>query len=168
VLLSVGRIGRAHGLRGEVLVAVRTDDPDARFAPGTALVTDPPERGPLHVVSARRHSGRYVVAFAGVADRTAAEALRGLGLVVDSADLEPIIDPDEFHDCDLIGLRVEGTDGVALGALADVVHGPGTDLLVVGTGEREVLIPFVRDLVPLVDVAGGRIVVEPPEGLLDL
>ncbi len=168
MLLTVGRVGRAHGLRGEVLVQVRTDDPDRRFAAGSTLATDPAGPGPLTVVSARRHSGRYVVAFAGVDDRTAAEALRGVALVVDSAGLAPLDDPDDFYDTDLLDMRVETADGALVGRLADVVHGPGTDLLVVDTGEREVLVPFVREMVPVVDVAGGRVVIEPPPGLFDL
>ncbi len=168
MLLIVGRIGRAHGLKGEVLVSVRTDDPETRFAVGAKLATEPPERGPLTVTAAGLHSGRYVVAFEGIADRTAAEALCGTELVVDSAELVPIDDPDEFHDVELLGLRVEDVAGNPLGELADVVHGPGTDLLVIKAGDREVLVPFVRELVPTVDVAGGRVVVDPPEGLLDL
>ena len=172
MLLVVGRVGRAHGIRGEVLVALRTDDPDARFAPGTVLVTDPAERGPLTVVSARRHSGRYVVAFDGVADRAAAEALTGTALVVESADLASTVDPDEFHDAQLLGLRVQSADGADIGELTDVVHGPGGDLLVVrlqAAGEdREVLVPFVREMVPTVDVPAGLVVIDPPEGLLQL
>jgi len=172
MLLVVGRVGRAHGIRGEVLVALRTDDPDARFAPGAVLLTEPEERGPLTVVSARRHSGRYVVAFDGVVDRAAAEALTGTALVVDSANLAPTEDPDEFHDAQLLGLRVQSTDGADIGALADVVHGPGGDLLVVrlqAAGEdREVLVPFVREMVPTVDVPAGLVVIDPPEGLLQL
>lgn len=171
MLLVVGRVGRAHGIRGEVSVALRTDDPDSRFAPGATLAADPPERGPLTVVSARRHSGRYIVAFAGVTDRAGAEALSGTTLVVDSADLLPPDDPDEFHDAQLLGLRVEATDGVEIGELADVVHGPAADLLVIrlaGGDDREVLVPFVREMVPTVDVRAGLIVIDPPDGLLQL
>lgn len=173
MLLVVGRVGRPHGVRGEVLVALRTDDPDARFAPGATLVTDPAERGPLAVLSARSHSGRYIVAFAGVTDRVAAAALTGTTLVVDSADLPPTADPDEFHDAQLLGLRVRGTDGSEIGELADIVHGPGSDLLVIrlqvsGVDDREVLVPFIREMVPTVDVSAGVVVIDPPEGLLDL
>jgi 16S rRNA processing protein RimM len=169
VRLVVGRIGRPHGIRGAVTVEVRTDSPELRFAPGSVLVTDPGERGPLTVESARPQPGRLVVSFAGVADRTAAEALRGTLLVIDSAELEPSGDPDEFHDAELIGLAVRTAAGAAVGTLTDVVHGPAGDLLVVTTGEgREALVPFVRELVPEVDVPGGVILVDPPEGLLDL
>jgi 16S rRNA processing protein RimM len=168
MLLVVGRIGRAHGIRGKVLVALRTDDPDTRFAPGIVLVTDPEERGPLTVVAARRHSGRYVVAFDGVTDRAAAAALTGTALVVDSADLPPTGDPDEFHDAQLLGLRVRSIDGDDIGELADVLHGPGGDLLVIRVEDREVLVPFVREMVPTVDVPGGLVIIDPPEGLLQL
>lgn len=178
-MLLVGRIGRAHGVRGDVLVDVRTDDPAARFAPGTSLATDPPERGPLTVRSGRMQSGRLVVSFEGVADRTAAEALRGTLLLVDPADLPPVDDPDEFHDVELIGLVAADPWERRLGVVSDVVHGPGGDLLVVRTDagavegpERvepaEVLVPFVRAVVPTVDVPGGRVIIDPPAGLFEL
>src|SRR5688572_3682936 len=103
-LLVVGRIGKPQGIKGEVTVEVRTDDPAARFAAGSVLLTDPAERGPLTVDAARDHSGKLVVAFAGVPDRTAAEALRGTLLVVDAADLPMPDDEDEFHDHVLRGM----------------------------------------------------------------
>ncbi|MFL6076680.1 MAG: ribosome maturation factor RimM [Mycobacteriales bacterium] len=167
--LVVGRIGRPHGIHGAVTVEVRTDSPELRFAPGSVLVTDPGERGPLTVESARPQPGRLVLSFAGVADRAAAEALRGTLLVIDSAELEPSADPDEYHDSELIGLAVRTTAGAPVGTLTDVVHGPAGDLLVVTTADGgEALVPFVRELVPEVDVAGGVVLVDPPEGLLDL
>lgn len=168
MLLVVGRVGRAHGVGGEVHVALRTDDPETRFAAGASLATEPAERGPLTVVSARRHSGRCIVAFDGVTDRAAASALTGTTLVVESADLPPTENPDEFHDADLLGLRVHSVDGADIGELADIVHGPGGDLLVVRVEGREVLVPFVREMVPTVDVTAGRVVIDPPEGLLEL
>ncbi len=168
--LVVGRIGRPHGLRGEVTIEVRTDDPALRFAPGSVLVTDPAERGPLTVLAARLHSGRLIVAFDGVDDRDDAEELRGTLLEIDSADLKPLTDPEEFYDHDLIGLAVVTVQGDHVGLVADVLH-HGQDLLVVdAAGDRtggEILIPFVAALVPEVDVAGGRLVVDPPEGLLN-
>jgi 16S rRNA processing protein RimM len=176
VQLVVGRVARAHGIRGEVLVQIRTDSPDDRFAEGAVLATDPADAGPLTVDSVRHHSGRLRVAFAGVADRTAAEALRGVRLVVDSADLPPPEDPEEYHDHQLIGLAAVGPDGGTLGEVVDVLHSPGTDMLVVaraghqgdGTNDGEVLVPFVHDIVPTVDVTAGRLVVDPPPGLLEL
>ncbi|MEU0239181.1 ribosome maturation factor RimM [Nocardiopsis sp. NPDC006198] len=166
--LVVGRIGRAHGIRGDVAVDVRTDDPAARFADGTVMETDPAGAGPLTVASSRRHSDRLLVRFKGVADRDSAEALRGTLLFVDSRDIAPLDDPDEFHDHELIGLAAVTTGGEAVGTVDDVLH-HAQDVLVVATpGGGEVLVPFVAALVPEVDVAGGRIVIDPPPGLLDL
>ncbi len=167
--LVVGRIGKPHGVRGEVTVDVRTDDPDARFAAGSSLRTDPAERGPLTVTAVHPRSGGLVLAFEGVGSREAAEALRGTVLVVDSADLPEIEEADEWYDHQLVGLAAFDPAGAALGEVADVVHAPASDLLVVrDTDGREHLVPFVRELVPAVDVPGGRVVVDPPEGLFDL
>ena len=167
--LVVGRIGRPQGVRGEVTVELRTDDPDARFAPGSSLRTDPVERGPLVVAEARPRPGGLVVLFEGPTSREDAELLRGTVLVVDSADLPPIEDDDEWYDHDLIGLAVVDPAGAGLGTVADVVHSPAADLLVVRDDDGgEHLVPFVRELVPAVDVPGGRVVVDPPEGLFDL
>ena len=168
MLLCVGRIGRAHGIRGEVLVALRTDDPQSRFAVGSRLATDPAERGPLVVRAVRSQSGGLVVAFEGIEDRSAAEELRGTTLVVESADLPRPADPEEFHDADLIGLLARRPGGELIGAVVDVLHPGASDLLVLQVGEGEVLVPFVREIVPSVDIAAGRLVVDPPEGLLEL
>ena len=165
--LVVGRIGHAHGVKGEVSVEVRTDDPDLRFAEGSVLATDPPERGPLTVAGTRAHHGRLLVRFDGVADRNAAEALRGTFLVIDSADAGEAGE-GEWWDHDLVGLRAVTPDGTELGAVTDVVHVPGSSLLALDVEGREVLVPFVEAIVPEVDVAGGRLVVDPPDGLLDL
>ncbi|MDA2812617.1 ribosome maturation factor RimM [Nocardiopsis sp. RSe5-2] len=165
--LVVGRIGRAHGIRGDVAVDVRTDEPQARFAPGSRLLTDPESAGPLVVASSRTHSGRLLVRFEGVADRTAAEGLRGTVLQVESADLGPIEDPDEFRDHELIGLRARTVGGGEVGVVADVLH-HAQDLLVIDTGGgREALVPFVRAIVPEVDTAAGTLTLDPPPGLLD-
>ena len=168
--LVVGRVGRPHGLRGEVTVEVRTDDPDRRFAAGSGLATDPAARGPLTVAGSRWHSGRLLVRFAGVEDRNAAEELRDTLLAIDSDELEPLEDPRVFYDHDLIGLQVVTAAGEPVGAVSDVLH-HGQDLLVIeGTGPRsgaEILVPFVAAIVPEVDVAAGRIVIDPPPGLLD-
>ena len=171
-LVVVGRVGRPQGVRGEVTVEVRTDDPDDRFAEGASLHADPPERGPLVVAARREQNGRLVVLFEGVPDRTAAEALRDTLLLVDVRTLPPVDDPDEFHDWQLRGLRADvddGTeDGTALGDVTDVLHLPHGDVLVVTrTGGAEVLVPFVRAIVPVVDLDGGRVVLTPPEGLVE-
>jgi 16S rRNA processing protein RimM len=168
VQLVVGRVARAHGIAGEVSVDVRTDSPEVRFAEGVQLQTEPVERGPLTVRRARWHSGRLLVAFESVADRTAAEALRGTLLVVDSSTSPPV-DADEFWDHDLGGLDVVTVSGAAIGVVADVLHPPGPDLLAVRRGDgTEVLIPFVREIVPTVDLNARRVVIDPPDGLLDL
>jgi 16S rRNA processing protein RimM len=169
VQLVVGQVVRPHGIRGEVVVEVTTDEPATRFAAGTALVTDPAGAGPLTVEAARPHQGRLIVAFEGVPDRAGAEALRGVKLCVDSADLPFPADPDEFHDFQLIGLTAVGESGEALGEIVRVDHGPGADLLVLRRpGGPDALVPFVKAIVPSVDLAAGRVVLTPPEGLLDL
>ena len=161
----VGRIGRPHGIRGEVTVEPRTDEPDERFAPGSVLLVD--DHRDLVVERLHWHSGRLLVSFAGVHDRNGAEALRGLIVQVERpSDAHPQ-DPEEFYDSTLTGLAVELVDGTPIGTVADVVHLPGQDLLSVRIGERDVLVPFVSAIVPTVDVPGGRLVIDPPPGLLD-
>ena len=169
-LLVVGRIGKPQGIRGEVTVQVRTDDPDARFAVGAVLLTDPVERGPLTIESSRLQNGRLMVGFEGVADRNAAELLRETLLQVDAATLPPPEDADEFHDHVLRGMAVSLVGGRRLGEVADVLHLPHGDVLVVRRSDNgaEVLVPFVRAMVPEVDVDARSLVVDPPEGLLDL
>ncbi|WP_153505167.1 ribosome maturation factor RimM [Cumulibacter manganitolerans] len=169
--LVIGRIGKAHGIRGELNVGIRTDEPEERFAVGAVLRTDPAERGPLTVRSQRFVSGqKLVLGFAEIADRTAAETLQGTLLVIDSDELPPIEDDDDFYDHELVGMAVSTEDGVDVGEVVDVVHGAGGDTLVVrARGERrEILLPFVRDIVPVVDRATRCITVTPPDGLLEL
>ncbi|MFI0353996.1 ribosome maturation factor RimM [Actinomadura sp. 9N407] len=163
--LVIGRVGRPHGIRGELTIDVRTDDPDLRFAAGTELATDPAATGPLMVEQTRWHSGRLLVRFAGVGDRDAAEELRGVWLVVDPEDVPVLDDPDEFHDQQLIGLTVVTVEGDEVGAVAEIRH-HGQDLLVIRRADGgETLVPFVAALVPEVDVPGGRLVIDPPPGL---
>jgi 16S rRNA processing protein RimM len=183
--LIVGRIGRPHGIRGEVIVGVRTDEPDLRFAVGAVLDVERPLPGPgrtgegavgdgqLTVASARWHSGQLLVAFAGITDRTAAGELTGSWLSVDSSQLPESGDPDEFRDYELIGLSVRTSAGDAVGVVADVLH-YGQDLLVVRQdGDQdgkagEYLVPFVKAIVPEIDVSAGVLVIDPPPGLLNL
>ena len=170
--LVVGRVTRPHGVRGEVSVEVHTDDPDLRFAVGRVMATDPAAAGPLTVESVRWHSGRLLVRFAGIADRNQAEELRGTWLTLDSAEVGPTGDPDEFHDQQLTGLTVVTVAGEVVGTVTDVLH-TGQDLLAVtpapGTSRRvEVLVPFVAAIAVEVDLAGGKLVIDPPPGLLDL
>ncbi|MFW6694265.1 ribosome maturation factor RimM [Streptomyces sp. MAR4 CNX-425] len=166
--LVVARIGRAHGIKGEVTVEVRTDEPERRLAPGAVLTTDPASAGPLTVAAGRVHSGRLLLRFEGVADRTAAEALRNTLLVADVDPGRAPEDPEEFYDHQLADLDVVLRDGTAVGRVTEVAHLPYQDLLVVARPDGgEVLIPFVAEIVPEVDLDAQRVVVEPPPGLLD-
>ena len=169
----VGRVGRPHGIRGEVVIGVRTDEPDLRFTVGTTVGSGPTPDGDsppgqLTVASKRWHSGQLLVAFAGVTDRTAAGELTGSWLSVDSSQLPATPDPDEFRDHELIGLSVRTCAGEAVGVVTDVLH-YGQDLLVVQRPDDggEHLVPFVKAIVPEVDVAAGTIIIDPPPGLLD-
>lgn len=178
MLVTVGRIGRPHGIRGEVTVEVRTDEPDRRFAPGARLLVEsssPPRH--LVVEATRWHQGTLLVTFEAVADRTAAESLRDhmLKVDVDPADLPE--GDDEFYDHQLIGLDVRDLAGEVLGQVMDVLHLPGQDLLVVslpprtpeaGDSAREAFVPFVSSIVPTVDLTGRSVIVDAPPGLFDL
>jgi 16S rRNA processing protein RimM len=166
----VGIAVRVHGLRGELVVDLHTDSPEERFAPGASLIAQRPgaPAGTLTVEAARPHSGRLLVRFVEAPDRAAAEALRGTRLLVTADAIAPPDDDEEFHVHQLEGLRAELEDGTVAGTVREVVHGPGGELLVLARPEREdALVPFVRAIVPTVDLAGGRIVLTPPEGLLD-
>ncbi|CAN5655499.1 ribosome maturation factor RimM [soil metagenome] len=162
----VGRVGRPHGVRGEVSVEVRTDDPHTRFAEGSMLNTEPTHHGPLTVCGSRWHGGRLLLAFDQVADRDMAAGLRGALLVVDAQDPAPPRDSDEFHDHHLLGLRAITVAGADVGVVADVLH-LGQDVLAVRRPDgEEVLVPFVRAIVPTVDLEGGVVTLDPPPGLL--
>lgn len=167
-LVIVGQVGRAHGIRGQVGVIPRTDDPDIRFVVGAVLATDAPPRGPLTITEARNHSGRLLLTFEGIADRTAAEGLRGTMLLVPRGARPVLKDPDDFYDSDLIGLRAVDPEGAGLGVVADVIHAPGSDLLALDVDGREVLVPFVRQMVPSVDIHAGTITIDAPDGLFEL
>jgi 16S rRNA processing protein RimM len=166
VLLVVGRIGRAHGLRGEVTIEVRTDKPELRFADGSVLVTDPESVGPLKVIHAKNHSGRILIAFEGIYDRNGAEQVRNTLLL---ADIDPTesSDDDEYYDFQLIGSSVSLIDGTDVGEVTDVIHLPAQDLLAFRYQEREILIPFIHQFVPKVDIKSKQIVITPPPGLID-
>jgi 16S rRNA processing protein RimM len=184
----VGRVGRAHGLLGEVAVEVRTDDPELRFATGSQVYpaldqqrrpARAPDRlpGSLSVAGSRWHSGRLLVRFAEVADRSGAEALAGTLLEAEVDLTAAGDDPDEFHDLALIGLTVQDRAGQPIGRVAAVSHLPAQDLLVVERAApvlaagnapgvaHELLVPFVSEIVPVVDIAGGFLVVDLPPGL---
>ncbi|GAA4965314.1 ribosome maturation factor RimM [Kineococcus glutinatus] len=162
----VARIGRPHGIRGEVTVEVRTDDPWRRLAAGAVLRTDPAGAGPLTVRSLREHQGTLLLGFAEHADRSGAETLRDVLLLVD-VDEQGDAEEDAWYPHQLAGLVAVDTAGGVLGTVADLLTGTAQDLLVVrpAAGGADVLVPFVRALVPEVDVPGGRVVVDPPGGL---
>jgi 16S rRNA processing protein RimM len=158
--LNVGRIGRAHGILGEATIEVRTDDAASRFALGATLETD--GNGNLVVDSVRVHNGILLLSFAGYTDRNAIEKLRDVLLYADVDIDAPGEDEDDYHVLQLIGCRAELEDGSTLGEVSEVLNLPGQDVLVIKGESGEVLIPFVRVLVPVVDIAGKRLTVIPP------
>jgi 16S rRNA processing protein RimM len=166
--VTVGRIGRPHGIRGDLVVGVRTDEPELRFAPGSRLDTDPVGVGPLTVSAVRWHSSELLVRFEGINDRTVAAGLGGTWLLVDAATLGDTGDPDSFRDGDLVGLTAVTTDGTVVGSVDDVLHS-GQDVLVIrpAAGGADILVPFVKAIVPEVDITAGILVIDPPPGLLD-
>jgi 16S rRNA processing protein RimM len=164
-LIAVGRVGAARGLRGDVFVEPWTDVPDERFLPGAVLRT---RSGSLTVTAASRATGKQVVHFAGVDDRTGAEALRGTELFIPAIDRPKLADPDEFYDSDLVGLAAVTVDGAPVGKVTSVTHAGAVAYLVVEDDGRQSLVPFVAAIVPAVELDAGRVVLDPPEGLLDL
>jgi 16S rRNA processing protein RimM len=168
VQLVVGRIGRAHGIKGEVTIEVRTDEPELRLGPGAVLATDPAATGPLTIETGRVHSGRLLLRFAGVRDRTGAEALRNTLLIaeVDPEDLPE--DPEEFYDHQLMDLDVVTADGTEVGRITEISHLPSQDLFIVERPDgSEVMIPFVEEIVAEIDLEEQKAVITPPPGLID-
>ena len=171
VEVVVGRIGRPHGIRGEVTVEVRTDEPERRFADGATLRVAPPggsafAGSTLTVESTRWHQSTLLVVFAEIADRTAAEAARGVVLSVAVPADETPDDPEEFYDHQLVGLAAFDLDGAPLGEVTGLVHG-AQDLLTIRTPDgRDALVPFVKALVPEVDLAARRVVIDDRPGLV--
>jgi 16S rRNA processing protein RimM len=173
VRLVVARVGRPHGLRGEVTVRLHTDDPASRFAPGATVFAG--DRA-LTVASARDHNGTLLLGFDQVADRSAAEALRGALLEAEVTDettaqaAESAESPDDdgWYHHELVGLRAVDPAGGVLGTVAAVVHLPAQDLLEITRpdGARR-LVPFVTAIVPTVEVDAGYLVIDAPAGLLD-
>ena len=172
--VAVGRLGRPHGIRGEVTVELWTDEPARRFADGARLAVRRPAAGPqppfttLTVAATRWHQDRLLVRFEELSDRTAAEQARGLDLFVQVRGDERPDDPEEFYDHQLVGLAVVTTDGSAVGVVSEVMHSGAQDLLVVQReGRDDALVPFVSALVPEVDLEGRRLVVADRPGLLE-
>ncbi|NBU32204.1 MAG: ribosome maturation factor RimM [Actinobacteria bacterium] len=166
MLLVVGRIGRAHGVRGDVFVEPFTDEPEIRFAQGSNLTTS--NKRTLTVASTKWHSGKFVVHFVGIDDRTMADEIKSLELSIDVDPLQLPTDPDEFYDHQLIGLTAKLVDGSTVGKVSEVVHLPAQDLLaIVAEPGNEVLVPFVKQIVPEIDILAGIVTLNPPPGLLD-
>ncbi|MGX1272616.1 ribosome maturation factor RimM [Streptomyces phaeoluteigriseus] len=166
--LVVARIGRAHGIKGEVTVEVRTDEPELRLAPGAVLATDPAAKGPLTIETGRVHSGRLLLRFEGVTDRTGAEALRNLLLIADVDPEELPEEEDEYYDHQLMDLDVVTKDGVEVGRITEISHLPSQDLFIVERPDgSEVMIPFVEAIVTEIDLEEQRAVIDPPPGLID-
>ena len=159
--LLVGRIGRAHGILGEATIEVRTDDPDARFAIGQKLQTD--GHGDLTITSGRVHNGILLLGFAGFSDRNQIEKLRDTILYAQVDINEVREDEDDYHVLQIIGCQAFLGDETLFGEVTDVINLPGQDLLAIKTTSGEALIPFVRQLVPVVDVKNRRLVIVPPE-----
>ncbi|MFD5700825.1 ribosome maturation factor RimM [Streptomyces lasiicapitis] len=166
--LVVARIGRAHGIKGEVTVEVRTDEPELRLGPGAVLATDPASTGPLTIETGRVHRGRLLLRFAGVRDRTGAEALRNTLLIAEIDPEELPEDPDEFYDHQLMDLDVVTKDGAEVGRITEISHLPSQDLFIVERPDgSEVMIPFVEEIVTEIDLEEQRAVIDPPPGLID-
>lgn len=170
--LVVGRIGKPHGIRGEVTIDVRTDEPERRFETGAVLRAAPPRgsASPLRTLtvrSARRHQQTLLVAFEEIGDRNDAEAARGIVLHASVPLAAVPEDPEEYYEHQLTGLRVCDLEGRELGEVTGLVPGAAQDLLSVKALDgRTVLVPFVQALVPEVDLAGGRILVADRPGLV--
>jgi 16S rRNA processing protein RimM len=168
----VGRIGRPHGLRGQVTIDVRTDEPERRFAPGATLRAVPPKGShspltALTVAAAQWHQQILLLAFEEIPDRDGAEAARGIVLYADIDPTETPEDPDEFYDHQLIGLAAYDEAGTHLGEVTGLVHGGAQDLLAIRTPDRrDTLVPFVKALVPVVDLTARRVVVADRPGLV--
>ncbi|WP_030168268.1 ribosome maturation factor RimM [Streptomyces sp. NRRL S-813] len=166
--LVVARIGRAHGIKGEVTVEVRTDEPELRLAPGAVLATDPASAGPLTIETGRVHSGRLLLRFEGVGDRNAAEALRNTLLIAEVDPDELPEEEDEYYDHQLIDLDVVTEDGETVGRISEISHLPTQDLFIVERPDgTEVMIPFVAEIVTEIDLEEQRAVIAPPPGLID-
>lgn len=172
VLLTLAVIGPAHALKGEVRLDIRTDDPEGRLAPGTTVPTDPTQAGPLTVSGLRFDGSRWFAAFEQVRDRTAAEAMRGVRLLVETDDelLHDNAGSEEVEESwyrhELVGLRALSVSGEDLGEVTDLEPGVAQDRLVVTTAEGdEIAVPFVAELVPAIDAEAGTVTLDPPGGL---
>ena len=161
----VGRIGKPHGIKGDVTIEVRTDEPELHFHEDATFFTA--EHGELTCEYAWYHGKIMCAKFAGYNDRNAAETLRNTLLEIERDPLDRPEDPDEFYDAQLVGLQVIA-DGTAIGTVSEVIHTPAQDLLAVNTPDGEALIPFVAAIVTNVNLEKGELSVDMPAGLLDV
>ena len=165
--LQVARIGKPHGIRGEVTVQVLTDAPADRFVPGTEFVVEPASAGPLTVESARWNKDILLLAFEGIETRNQAETLRGAKLFIETEELDED-DDDGWYEHELVGLEARVGSQV-VGKIAALHTMPVQDLLVVEAPDgKEILIPFVEQIVPEVNVSEGFVLLTPPDGLFDI
>ncbi|MFN3924333.1 ribosome maturation factor RimM [Pseudarthrobacter scleromae] len=165
--LQVARIGKPHGIRGEVTVQVLTDAPGDRFVPGTEFVVEPASAGPLTVISARWNKDILLLGFDEIGTRNEAETLRGAKLFIETEELDE--DDDEgWYEHELVGLEARIGPRV-VGKVTALNTMPVQDLLMITTPEgKEILVPFVEQIVPEVNVDGGFILLTPPDGLFEL
>ncbi|MFC8681441.1 ribosome maturation factor RimM [Microbacterium ureisolvens] len=169
--LRVGRLVKAHGLKGAIKLELYTDDPEGRFVPGATFTLQVPESSPWHgkpltVREFKFMNSHPVAFFEGVDDRSAAEELIRAILWVDEDAQPSPTEEDAWFDHQLVGLDVV-RDGQVVGKVARVDHLPAQDLLIVKVRDEEVLVPFVKAIVPDVDIAAGRLIVTPPAGLFE-
>ncbi len=162
--VQVARIGKPHGIKGEVTVQVLTDAPGNRFVPGVELTVEPATLGPLTVVSARWNKDILLLAFDGVTTRNRAEDLRGGKLFVESDEVEDD-DDDAWYEHELVGLEARVGSEV-VGKVSGLNTMPVQDLLIItNAAGEEILVPFVAEIVPEVNIDGGYVLLTPPEGL---
>jgi len=159
--LLVGRIGRAHGIAGEATIEVRTDEPENRFAIGARVQTD--DHGDLLITSHRWHNGILLLGFENISDRNGIETLRDTLMYCEVDINAPGDDADDYHVLQLIGCTAFLQSGEKFGEVRDVINLPGQDVLAIDTANGEVLIPFVRQLVPEVDIKNKKMTVIPPQ-----
>ena len=169
--LRVGRLTKAHGLKGAIKLELYTDEPERRFVPGAVFTLQVPSGSPWHgktieLDELKWYNGHPVAFFKDVPDRTVAESLVKAILWVDHDPAEPSTDENAWYDHQLIGLSVL-RDGVAVGTVTAIDHFPAQDLLTVTTPGGDVLVPFVTAIVPAVDIAAGTLTVTPPPGLFE-
>lgn len=172
----VARIGKPHGIRGEVTVQVHTDDPHDRFVPGAVFTTRAPAGSgvprELTLTAARLHRDIWLLAFEEIPDRTGAESLRGTTLHLradDAVDETDKVDENSWYEDELVGLTAVDPAGETIGAVSGLLTGAAQDLLVVTLQDgTEAMVPFVAAIVPEVDIEAGRVVIDAPPGLFDL